>query len=199
MAEKPEAGQGAITKVAKQVMALSEMSPADLTVPEKVDAIVSVAAEVAQTRSAINAQDTKVKDELKRLCADVMLEQRSATLYNFAVGKKLVLAPKGGGVDINEDEVLASLYEHFDEEQGNTAGAAWAAWCSITNEPVMPSRVLAQDKMLAAVKSDGYLANIIESATSEVLPTYAATCKDMSKAEKSAHAKGQLDDNFVTE
>ena len=198
MEKKQDAGQTAITKVAKQVTALSEMSPADLSIPEKVNAIVSVAAEVAETRSAINAQDTKVKDELKRLCADVMTRECSATLYNFELGKKLTLVPKGGGVNISEEEVLASLYEHFEEEPGNTSGAAWQAWCSITNEPVMPSRTLDQDKMLAVMKNGGYLASIITSATSEVSPTYAATCKDMSKADKSAYAKGELKSNFVT-
>lgn len=179
-------------------MALADMTSDDLSIPEKVDAVVATAVEVTEQKKEIVEQDTKVKDELKRLCADKMEERASSiTLYNFELGQKLTLIPRGGGINVDDNEVLESLYKHFEEEPGNVNGLAWKVWCSITNPPIEPKRTLDQDKLLDVMKAEKYLVPIVQDATSDVAPTYAATCKAMSKKEISAHSKGELSDNFI--
>lgn len=197
-----------LTKVESSIVAMSEMSEADLMTKEAVDAIVAAAVQIAEDKKAAAEQDKKVKDEFKRMCSRYMDEGVSVTCYSYDSGMKLTLTPKGGGAELDEGKLLESIYEMFGEQVGDKGGRAWAAYCAIS-DPMDAPRVINPDKLAAELVRASRIANgeeegtpnvteqIVKRATEMKRPVYAAGCSKMSKAELSAHDRGELTEIMV--
>lgn len=197
-----------LAAVKKEVVALAEMQEADLMNKERVDALVATATAIAEQKKEIAAEDTKVKDEFKRMCSRYMKEGKGVSCYSWEAGKKMTLTVKGGGAELDEHKLLEGIYDFFGEQIGDRGGRAWEAYCSIS-DPVEAPRVINEDKLAEQLIRASRIKNGEESGTPYVTdeivrdatvikpPTFAAGCSAISKNEQSAHSKGELTEILV--
>lgn len=197
-----------LAAVKKEVVALAEMQEADLMNKERVDALVETATAIAEQKKDIAAQDTKVKDEFKRMCARYIEQGKGVICYSWDAGKKMTLTVKGGGAELDEGKLLKAIYDSFGEQVGDRGGRAWEAYCAIS-DPVEAPRVINEDKLAEQLIRAARIRNgeecgapyvteeIVQSATTVKAPTFAAGCSSVSKDEQSAHDKGELTEVLV--
>lgn len=194
--------------VKEHTAALSTFGTADLAVAEKVEALVRTAHEVNEQSKALKEQDTRVKDEFKRMCRPYTDDGMGVTCFAFDQGLKMVLTVQGGGMEVDEDALLKGIYEMYGEQVGDKGGKAWRAYCAIS-DPLEAPRKLNPDKLAQEVARAQRIAAGLEAgeimvteqvaaaATREVAPILKARCAAMTKAEVKAHEMGELTDVLV--
>lgn len=163
--------------------------------------VVSALREAGDLRKQASDVESEVKGHIKSMCFDVMESRGSVTIYDFEGEGKVSLTPVGGGINVSEEGVLASLYEAYGEERGDKDGQAWATWCMMTR-PVEQPRVMDQMALETLLRvGDEDMRKVVSEAlaknTKEVPPTYRVDVRAMTKAEKSAVERGELTDPVV--
>lgn len=200
--------ENSLAVVRERTAALSAFGTSDLAVAEKVEALVRTAYEVNEQFKDLKEQDARVKDEFKRMCQPYSQEGHGVTCYAFDQGMKMVLTVQGGGVDVDEDELLKGIYAMYGEQVGDKGGKAWRAYCAVS-DPMEAPRKLNLDKLAFEVARAQRIAAGLEAgevmvteqvaaaATREVQPVLKARCAAMSKSEVKAHEMGELTDVLV--
>ena len=199
---------GGLVKVSEKVVALASYGTSDLGVQERVDALVATAKEINDTMKAAKADDTAVKDEFKRMCKPYTDEGHGVVCYSFVNGMKMTLSVQGGGMELDENALLAELYRAYGERPGDREGKAWRAYCAIS-DPVEVPRKLNPDKLASEIAKAQRIASGLESgevlvnaemaraATVEKKPVLKAQCSAMTKGELKAHDMGELTETMV--
>ena len=185
----------AIKKMAQEVKAIAAMKGEELSSVDKAVALVKTADEVFADSKRAKAQEASVKDNFKRMCLERWggcVPTRKVSLYNAELGKKLVLAPCGGGYTINEQDVASKLEAKFGGSIAGKTGKAWDVWESITHAVESP-RVLDETALAKAMAQDKELAGIVQGATVENAPSLRVTFSAMTRAENSDALNGLVE------
>ena len=194
-----------MVKLQEHTAALSSYGTSDLANAESVKALIRTAKEVNDQTKALKEQDTRVKDEFKRVCKPYTDEGHGVTCYSFEDGLKMTLTVSGGGMEIDEESLLRSLYEAYGEIYGDRGGKAWRAFCAVS-DPVEVPRKLNEQKLAEEVARAKRIASgveagevmvtddIVKSVAVEKKPVLSAKCSAMTKAEKKAYEMGELVD-----
>lgn len=197
-----------LATIQKKTAELSAFGTSDLSVQEKVSALVKTAHEVNEQSKALKEQDTRVKDEFKRMCKPYTDEGHGVTCYAFDQDMKMTLTLSGGGMELDEEALLKNIYEMYGETPGDKGGKAWRAFCAIS-DPMEAPRKLNPDKLayeiakaqrIAAGRETGEVMvtdKIVQAATTEKKPSLVAKCSKMTKAEIKAHDMGELTETMV--
>lgn len=196
---------GEMVKVSEKVLALASMGTSDLSSRESVSALVRAAKEANDAKKAAEAEDSRVKDEFKRMARPYIDEGHGITCYAFDDGLKMTITLSGGGINVDENELLKKLYEMYGEQVGDRGGKAWRAYCAVS-DPLEAPRKLNPDKLAyeiakaarvrAGLESGEVMVTeeLVKSVTVEKAPVVKAMCGSMTKAEKKAYEMGELVD-----
>lgn len=202
------AEQTSLATVEKRVASLSAFGTKDLSVQESVDALVKTAVEVNEQSKALKEQDTRVKDEFKRMCRPYTDEGHGVTCYAFDQEMKMTLTLSGGGMELDEAALLKEIYSMYGEQVGDKGGKAWRAFCAVS-DPMEAPRKLNPDKLAYEVAKAKRIASGLETgevmvtekqvqaATTEKKPSLVAKCSKMTKGEIKAHSMGELTETMV--
>lgn len=194
-----------LVKLEERTAALSSYGTSDLSDAVSVTALIRTAKEVNDQTKALKEQDTRVKDEFKRMCKPYTDEGHGVTCYSFDDGLKMTLTVSGGGLDIDEDALLRQLYDAYGEIYGDKGGKAWRAFCAVS-DPIDVPRKLNEQKLAEEVARAKRIASGVEagevmvtdemvmSVAVEKKPVLSAKCSAMTKAEKKAYDMGELTD-----
>lgn len=188
-------------EIVKQGMvSIAAMQPIDLQSREQVSALVKTAIQVKADKKDADAADKELTDNFKRLCAAEIADGKPVSCYAWDEGKKITITYRGGGAEVDETELLKSLYEAYGEEYGDKKGKAWRAFKAIS-DPIEVPRKLNPAKLQAELERAGRIAagidsgvpkvtaQVVASATTTKKPTVAATLSNISKDEKTRHDK----------
>ena len=194
-----------IELVKQKAAALASYGANDLADAQKVSALVKTAKEINDQSKALKEQDTRVKDEFKRMCKPYSDVGKNVTCYDFDSGMKMTLIHSGGGIEINEQELLKGIYEMYGEVYGDKGGKAWRAYCAIS-DPMEAPRKLNPEKLTAEIARANRITSgkeageimvteaIVQNATTIKPPSLVAKVSAMSKGEKKDHEIGELTD-----
>lgn len=202
------AEQYSIEAIQTKTAALSAFGTRDLESQESMSALVRTAVEVNEQAKALKEQDTRVKDEFKRMCKPYTDEGHGVTVYAFDQGMKMTVTLSGGGMNLDEQELLKQIYDAYGEVVGDKGGKAWRAYCAIS-DPMDAPRQLNPDKLAYEVAKAKRIAAGLESgevmvteemtaaATAEKKPSIVAKCSKMTKAEIKQHDMGELTETMA--
>lgn len=194
--------------IQQRTASLAAFGTSDLSVQESVDALVKTAVEVNEQAKALKEQDTRVKDEFKRMCKPYTDNGQSVTCYAFDQQMKMTLSIVGGGMSIDEDKLLKEIYDMYGEQVGDKGGKAWRAFCAIS-DPMDAPRKLNLDKLAYEVAKAQRIASgqevgevmvtdeQVQAATTVKEPSLRAACSKMTKGEIKSHDMGELTDTLV--
>lgn len=186
--------------VKQSMVSIAAMQPIDLQSREQVSALVKTAIQVKADKKDADAADKELIDNFKRLCAAEIADGKPVSCYAWDEGKKMTITYRGGGAEVDETELLKSLYEAYGEEYGDKKGKAWEAFKAIS-DPIEVPRKLNPAKLQAELERAGRIAagiesgvpkvtaQVVASATTTKKPTVAATLSNISKDEKTRHDK----------
>ena len=197
-----------LATIKQRTASLASFGTADLSIQESVDALVKTAAEVNEQYKSLKEQDSRVKDEFKRMCKPYTDNGQSVTCFAFDQQMKMSLTISGGGMELNEDELLKQIYDMYGEQVGDKGGKAWRAYCSISDPMDAPRKLnlnklayeVAKAQRIKSGAESGEIMvtdEIVQAATSEKSPTLRAVCSKMTKGEIKAHDMGELTDTLV--
>ena len=192
-----------LATIQTRTAALSAFGTKDLGIQESVDALVRTAVEVNEQAKALKEQDTRVKDEFKRMCKPYTDDGHGVVVYAFDQGMKMAVTLVGGGMSLDEQALLKQIYDAYGEQVGDKGGKAWRAYCAIS-DPMEAPRKLNQEKLayevakakrIAAGLEEGEVMvteEMAQAATTEKAPTIQAKCSKMTKSEIKEHDMGEL-------
>ena len=181
-----------IVALKKEVASIKQMSGSDLATKEKAMALVAAASKAAEVSSEAKKQDSLIKDNFKRMCAEKD-STKPITLYNFEIGKKLALYFVGGGATIDEAKVHQMICDYYHEDIDAKRGEAYKLWKSITR-PVEVPRVLDEKKLEDALKNNEIVQDAVKQATTEMPAQPRVRCVNVTKDETTQHEKNNLED-----
>lgn len=185
-----------LSRFDKRVAAVTEVKREDLAVPENVQSIVAVAADINGRVKEYGEVEKRLKTRVKDMFSDEMERGAKVTLYNYEQGKKVTVSTSGSGVDIDEDALLKAMYAHFGEEEGDTSGKAWETWVSIS-EP--QPRKMNLDKLEALALSDPAMMELSRSVSTYKKGNVVYKVMDLKKSEKTAYEAGKPCEAMVIE
>lgn len=200
--------ENTLATIETRTAALSTFGTKDLSIQESVDALVRTAVEVNEQTKALKEQDALVKSEFKRMCKPYTDEGHGVTCYAFDQEKKMTLTLSGGGLVLDEEQLLKEIYDMYGEVVGDKGGKAWRAFCAVS-DPMEAPRKLNPDKLAFEVAKAKRIASGLEegevmvtetqvqAATTEKKPSLVAKCSAMTKGEIKAHKTGELTETLV--
>ena len=198
-----------ISIIKERTAALSTLGTGDLADQTKMAALVVTAHEINEQAKALKAEDTRVKDEFKRIVRPYTDEGKAVTVYSYDTGMKMATTLSGGALEIDEQKLLDNLYALYGEVPGDRTGRAWEAFVAISDPVEVVPRVVNPDKLAAELaRSERILLgvesgealltrNVVQGATVQKPVVVSAKCSAMTKAEVKAHEMGELTDTMV--
>lgn len=190
-----------IIKVGKEVLAIQDYQPKDLSDPAKANAFVKLYAEKKKAAEIAELEYEAMKEEATRLTEEYTDNGTPVSVYGMEEQKKVCREfARKEAVDITEQGLLAGLCRLYGEDINDRSGRAWDAFKSVTRPVSMP-REIDEAKMEQAMLGQNLKVPKELFDDPEVSVRVPATFKTMlrqfSKADEKAAAQGKIASSLV--
>lgn len=190
-----------IIKVGKEVLAIQDYQPKDLSDPAKANAFVKLYAEKKKAAEIAELEYEAMKEEAARLTEEYTDNGTPVSVYGMEEQKKVCREfARKEAVDITEQGLLAGLCRLYEEDINDRSGRAWDAFKSVTRPVSMPREIdeakLEQAMLGQNLKVPKELFDDPEVSVS--LPaTFKTMLRQFSKADEKAAAQGKIASSLV--